>query len=430
MSLLLTLEHAPHLQSRQEFQHESGDLTIGRGAEANWQLDDPDMLVSRFHCVISGGNGEYYVTDSSRGGLFIDGSNIALGAGNSAKLEDGSRLRLGDYVLRVHLAAAPAKAATPSPAASAGNRPNQIGFGGDDFFSVRTPAPEAKVRPADLPNPFDAPAKSGQASAPNVTERPAPPLFDDPFTLDPVPSRPARPIAPQSEIAPQPAQADVFAFESQPRPMQQSPAQSFPERTTSTTPTPELREAFFKGMGLKSSDFETADALAQMQALGARYRMLAEGLVQLLRNRAQEKQNARVAQTIIGHSEVNPLKFLATIDDILSALVRDKNPGYMSPDAAVNAAFRDLAEHNINSWNAVQTALRRMIDRFDPKSLEDEMKDKSTLETLLAGGKRAKLWQLYEERYQQIARSAEDRFLGEVGADFRDAYEKNKGERK
>jgi type VI secretion system protein ImpI len=30
---------------------------------------------------------------------------------------------------------------------------------------------------------------------------------------------------------------------------------------------------------------------------------------------------------------------------------------------------------------------------------------------------------LYEERYRDIAKAAEDRFLGEVGADFREAYE-------
>jgi type VI secretion system protein ImpI len=33
------------------------------------------------------------------------------------------------------------------------------------------------------------------------------------------------------------------------------------------------------------------------------------------------------------------------------------------------------------------------------------------------------MWQLYQERYRDIAEAAEKRFLGEVGADFRDAYE-------
>ena len=51
------------------------------------------------------------------------------------------------------------------------------------------------------------------------------------------------------------------------------------------------------------------------------------------------------------------------------------------------------------------------------------------MKSLISGSRSAQLWQLYEERYRDIAKSAEDRFLGEVGADFRDAYE-GKRERK
>jgi type VI secretion system protein ImpI len=64
-----------------------------------------------------------------------------------------------------------------------------------------------------------------------------------------------------------------------------------------------------------------------------------------------------------------------------------------------------------------------MIDRFDPTAIEEELKSSSTIETLLAGGRGAKLWELYQKRHREIAQSAEDRFLGEIGADFRDAYE-------
>lgn len=427
MSLLVTLEHAPHRQSRQEIQHESGDLTIGRSNEAGWQIEDPDMLVSRFHCVISGSEGHFQVTDSSRGGLFIDGSDRPLGAGNSVALEEGMRLRLGDYVLRVHLpqAARPVSAAAPvqteAPSKSAGS-----GFTGDDFFSVRTPVPKPMPRPASLPDLFEAPRKSAFEADPRPPGRQASPAFDDPFTMDPVPSRPQ----PGQRPVPQPDFADPFlAAAPAPRRQPEPPAAPAP-RPAEAADNAALNAAFFRGLGVDPVAFSSGNAEEQMVAMGARFRLLVEGLAHLLKNRAQEKRNARVAQTIIGHSDVNPLKFLATVDDMLAALAREKGPGYLAPDIAITAAFRDLAEHNINSWNGVQTALRAMIDRFNPQVLEEELKEKSAIETLLAGGKRAKLWQLYEERFQQIARSAEDRFLGEVGSDFRDAYEKAAGERK
>jgi type VI secretion system protein ImpI len=64
-----------------------------------------------------------------------------------------------------------------------------------------------------------------------------------------------------------------------------------------------------------------------------------------------------------------------------------------------------------------------MIDRFDPAMIEEELKSNSAIGTLLAGGRGARLWELYKKRHREIARSAESSFLGEIGADFRDAYE-------
>jgi len=161
----------------------------------------------------------------------------------------------------------------------------------------------------------------------------------------------------------------------------------------------------------------------EMEALGRRYRAMAEGLVTLLRMRAQEKGAARVAQTVIGAANVNPLKFLVGIDEAVAALVAAKGPGYLDPDAAIAAALSDLMDHHKRSWSGLQSSLRRMVDRFDPALFEAEVEDVGMLKALVAGSRPARLWQLYADRYREIAKSAEDRFLGEVGADFRDAYE-------
>ena len=161
-----------------------------------------------------------------------------------------------------------------------------------------------------------------------------------------------------------------------------------------------------------------------MEAFGREYRMMAAGLMQLLRNRAQEKGNARIAQTVVGSSEVNPLKFMPTVEDALAVMVGQRGAGFTDADIAIAGAFRDLATHNASTWRATQAALRRLVDRFDPAVLEAELEALGLLETLLAGGRRAKLWELYQKRYRDIAASAETRFLGEVGVDFREAYER------
>ena len=167
----------------------------------------------------------------------------------------------------------------------------------------------------------------------------------------------------------------------------------------------------------------SGDAVAEMEKFGREYRAMMQGLMQLLRKRAEEKGNARVSQTVVGASDVNPLKFLPTVDDALVTILAERSPGFLSRDAAISDAVRDLAEHHVRAWRGVQAALRRMIDRFDPAVIEEELKSSSTLETLFAGGRSAKLWELYQKRHREIAISAEQTFLGEIGADFRNAYE-------
>ena len=461
MTLILTLEQAPHPQKQTEMRYSGGNLVIGRGTDADWTINDPDMFVSRAHCTISGSDGEYAVTDSSRGGLFVDGADMALGAGKTTDLRDGTRIRMGDFVFAARieddLAAEQQKPlrTTPDigrPPPPAGDDPfglktvgaverppkprpsppphEPVGFEADDFFSTPVSRKEPEPAPKDRPEPFESGRASGFFDGEPAQEEPVETaFFDDPFTLGKL-DKPHEP-EPVVEIPPvepvKPVEPEIQTRE--PEIIARPPVEAQPVPHHSADADNEARNAFLRGLGLDVEDYSDEDAIAQMETMGKRYRLLIEGLIHMLRARAQEKQNARLAQTIIGHSDVNPLKFTANTEDAVASTVKTKGHGYLAPDLAINGAFRDLAEHHVNSWNGVQAALRRMIDRFDPAELEEELKDIGTLEALLAGGRRAKLWEAYEERYRQIAQSAEERFLGDVGSDFRDAYENIRGDK-
>lgn len=255
-----------------------------------------------------------------------------------------------------------------------------------------------------------------------------PPPADTP---EPPPPAPEPPPPEPLRLSPDaPAATPVVAEENRsrqrgepvppPAPEPPAPAPAKPDNAADAG----LREAFFRGLGLDPAASD--DPAAEMEAMGQRFRLLVEGLMLMLRTRAKEKQNARVAQTVISNTDVNPLKFLATTNEAIAALVAAKGPGYLDPETAINGAFRDLADHQVRSWVAIQSALRRMIDRFDPTAVEKDLEQLGMLESLLSGGRNAKLWKAYTDRYKDIARAAEDRFLGEVGADFRDAYEGNR----
>jgi type VI secretion system protein ImpI len=358
-------------------------------------------------------------------------------------LRDGMRLRLGDYVVRVELRTAPVEERPPQPAVARD-------FDTDGFFSAPVPEPPRRERPRDLPDPFDRPS-SFVPAVDAAPERRRPPEFDDPFTLDaPAPERrlerpppdfdwgPAEPQRPPERReaatggdwgadwgappAPGPTQ-DPRALQPTPEPPEPAAPQVAPRARAAPAGEDALLAAFLRGLGVDPADGPD-DAVARMEAFGREYRLMAEGLMHLLRKRAEEKGNARIAQTVVGAAEVNPLKFMPTVEDALAVMVAARTHGFADAEAAIVGAVRDLAAHHVATWRGTQAALRRMIDRFDPKALEKELAEVGTLEKLLAGGRRGKLWELYEKRYREIAKSAETRFLGEVGADFRDAYEK------
>ncbi|APO78562.1 type VI protein secretion system FHA domain-containing protein (plasmid) [Rhizobium etli 8C-3] len=422
MSLILTLEQAPRPQAVRQMRLVEGKLVIGRSADADWRIEDPDMYISRAHCTIGCVRGQYVVTDTSSGGLFIDGSRTPLGFGNSAPLHDGARLQLGNYVVRVDLQATPTERVPEHPAS-----PPPAGFERDDFFSEHKEPAAPTPRPAGLPDPFEQPAAGAFAAAGRGETAKGTPMFDDPFSLDALPASGHEKGAWDFSLPnTTPTEQPVTEPAAEPGPAPKPQARPMQERTAQTETA--LRDAFLRGLGLGADEFTTSDPVAQMENFGREYRMMLEGLMHLLRKRTEEKGEARIAQTVVGASEVNPLKFLPTVDDVIATFLAQRQAGFLPPEAAIGSSIRDLAHHHVRTWRGVQAALARMIDRFDPATLESELKSHSALDALLAGGRRAKLWELYEKRYREIAKSASTRFLGEIGSDFRDGYEEREND--
>jgi type VI secretion system protein ImpI len=434
VTLVLTLIRAPHPQAVRQMELKEGELVIGRGADADWRIDDPDLWISRAHCTVSGREGAYTVTDSSTGGLFLDQGPQPLGRGNAARLRDGMKLRLGEFVIEVDVTSG----ADRAPAAARA----QDRFDPDDFFGTPVPEEPRPDRPADLPPPIDRPTRPAEVE--EASERRPPPHLDDDFTLDPKwhgfepePSWPAAQARPPGALdrgmredavppaaAPDPDErrrerpAPAEGADAEPRPQTRARASA-----TAATSAEAALAAFVRGLGLDPADAPEGDPDAALEALGRQHRLMAAGLMQLLRMRAEEKGRARIAQTVVGSSGVNPLKFMPSVEDALAMMLTGRSAGYTDAPTAIESAIQDLARHHVDSWRGIQAALRRMVDCFDPKVFEAELEQRGLLEKLLAGGRRAKLWELYQQRYREIARSAETRFLGEVGADFRAGYE-------
>lgn len=97
---LVTVEGRP--QRPPEERHlTAGRMTLGRGSENNWVLEDPTRALSKQHCQIVDHDGGYELLDTSTNGVYVNDSPAPLGRGHAAMLSDGDTLRMGRYVFQV-----------------------------------------------------------------------------------------------------------------------------------------------------------------------------------------------------------------------------------------------------------------------------------------------------------------------------------------
>lgn len=89
------------LETTQTLEH--GAITIGRGADNDWVLPDPERIISNRHCTIEYRDGEYFIIDTSTNGVFVNHAEDRIERGQSLKLHDRDHLSLGPYELFVRI---------------------------------------------------------------------------------------------------------------------------------------------------------------------------------------------------------------------------------------------------------------------------------------------------------------------------------------
>lgn len=540
LRLTITSYHKLTPGQRPEVELDRGELRIGRSAENDWVLPDPERLVSSQHCTIQFRDGTYYLTDTSTNGVMLAQSGVRLRRGNSEPLMDGEILKLGEYEILVQVqgmsmqpvGAAPIStggdpfssfdalmsrqsgaASIPEPLAPPPVPMAHIQGGGSpldtkpDLFDFLNPPPAAAPSipdhvPAErhdfrpptpipsfepTPPPAAIPAVAPAAFAEPAGVAPAIPADWDPFAdlglsspapqhapavpvpmptaaapLEPAPvavelpadffsnppighdaaatSIPApvaipQPLA-QPAIVPTPPPVAAVAPNPIPAPPALTPtaqathaaAVSTPAAATAPAPAGEdgaLLDAFLRGAGLGQLRIDRAEAVAQMESIGRSYRLMVEGLVDVLRARSSLKGEFRMAQTMIRPVENNPLKFAPNVDEALLLLLRHGNAAFMPPDQAVGESFDDLKAHQLAVMAGVQAAIKHILKRFEPSVLEARLSKPSGLSALLPGSRQSQYWELFTDLYASISREAEDEFQDLFGREFSRAYEEH-----
>ena len=293
-----------------------------------------------------------------------------------------------------------------------------------DLFSDK-PAPVAVTPLPVAPAPVIEPVATALPPIPDVEPAPlesapfeAAPFEATPFPFEAAPLREAPVTRVEAPVAP-PAVTPVITPVAAPAP----PPVTAPNPVDASQP--DLLQAFLRGAGLDQLRLDKAQAEAQMESIGRSYRLMVEGLIDVLRARSSLKGEFRIQQTMIQPVENNPLKFAPNVDEALLLLLRHGNQAFMAPDAAVRDSFDDLRAHQLAVMAGVEAAIKHLLARFEPSQLEERMAKPGGLSGIFGGSRQAQYWQQFTELYSNISREAQEDFQDLFGREFSRAYEEH-----
>ena len=468
--------------SRKVFSSEGG--TIGRASSSDWILSH--RKVSGRHAVITCHEGVFYIVDdSSANGVFINSTKNRLIPGKRYALKSGDRIIIDPYEIDVSISSdhaadarrpfadfddpafgdhdknpfepsdpfAPHGIRTPRPMPfTPPSKPTPVGevvpleeldplklLGGN-----AKPAPAEPVRSArDLEN---SPLLSGHYQPPGIETPPAtmhPAATDtpvDPFQIpadyDPLsPDEPEEPWVPPQPVArtpPPPTPAPT------PRTPTPAPPPTPPPVEVTESTEPELRKtpvpepppppvpasdpglvAVLEGAGLQRAPVTAEFA----RNFGQIFRVVVEGVMDVLRARQQIKDEFRMRLTQFRPADNNPLKFSANVDDALHNLLVKRNAAYLEPVAAFEDAFDDLRDHQIAMLAGMRVAFESMLTHFQPDQLQEQFDRQLKRNALSSMTARLHYWDFYRDRHEELTKDPEATFRRLFGEEFAKAYE-------
>jgi FHA domain-containing protein len=191
----------------------------------------------------------------------------------------------------------------------------------------------------------------------------------------------------------------------------------------SITDREELLRAFLGGAGVPDVTVPGGLTPEFMSMLGQLLRESTQGTLHLLLARTLTKREVRAELTMIAPKENNPLKFSPTVEAALAHLLAPHGRGFMPPLQAMKDAHNDLRSHQFGFMAGMRAALAGVLERFHPLELERRITRKTMLDALLPINRKAKLWDLFAERYKDISHEAEEDFHVLFGREFLRAYE-------
>lgn len=149
------------------------------------------------------------------------------------------------------------------------------------------------------------------------------------------------------------------------------------------------------------------------------FRVVVDGVMDVLRARAEIKNTFRLPVTLIQRSENNPLKFAPNPEEALMKIMGPVNPAFMSGTVAFEDAFDDIRCHQMAMLAGVRAAFESLITHFNPDRFEQETDGAKRS----AFGGKGRYWDKYRENFEGLSKDPDECFRRLFGDEFARAYE-------
>jgi type VI secretion system FHA domain protein len=381
-------------------------LQIGRAADVDWTLSDPQKLISSVHAEIKFRDGVFMLRDKSRNGTFLNGARVDS-ATREVRLNDGDRIAIGHYEMSVAIEGdGPGPGALDqAPAESAGD------VWGGDWGSAAAPAEPIPVEAVRTPvgfgasvleRPYQAPTVQGQADAQDwggwLSPEPAAPA---PAPAAPVEApRAARPAPPSYEPPVPPPAPVAFGADDASRAL----------------------AAFLRGAGLPADAAVLRDVQAFEQA-GLTLRVLVHGLFDLLKRQSEMKSVLGLERTMIQLADNNTLKFSASGDEALQRIMAPRTGDLPGPSAA-KRSFDDVRRHEERLLTAMNEAVRSIVERLSPQEIK-RRETGGVMTKLIPNSSKASWWDELEREHARLLESDAAKLDELIEGELREAFEKH-----
>jgi type VI secretion system protein ImpI len=419
MTLRLSIENVDRLPDGGPIRIEvkGRGLDLGRDSHLDWPLPDPSRSVSGKHCEIRYRDGGYWVHDVSTNGTFVNGAEYRLDAPH--RLRDGDRLSIGPYIIAVSVEegrklSSMASAAEVSVDAGLANVWGPIGEAAAPEIGAKhrtTPSRAAPPDFLDFASFLEAPKLAPEASlGPRRSE-------DDWLTA----ARPASPPPPLDHDGPEPRVPTPT------RPAMVDPPTRLPLPKAGGPQASEVLDRIARAAGVPSDVFTSRNPDELADEIGAVLRLVAENLGQMLASRAESKTLMRSSsRTMIRAVENNPLKFAGSPSEALGIMFGPPTRNYFDARATIERSFADLKSHQILTFSAMQGALDALFEDLAPERIDHSVEPEKGIGALISSRK-AKLWDIYVERWRAKSKRADGRLLEAFIALFAQAYDRLQG---